>query len=120
MMKIFRIESCTRLFSLLTAVIFLNMSFFVAEVCFLDISDKHMIENISNLVLNSGLEEERDAHSGDTSVKLFSLTGGNLLLRHSSLFVIAARIHRDAEDHYRHANYAQKFSPPPDYTSPFS
>lgn len=118
-MKIFRNQTGTRIFSLITGVVFLNMSFFLAEVCMLEIRDRQMIENICNLVLNGGLEEERDAHSGgssgsDVSLKMFSLAGDHLLLHHSSLFLIASRMQQDADDHYRHANHSQIFSPPPD------
>lgn len=119
-MKSFRNQSGIKLFSLFTAVIFLNMSFFLAEVCLLDIRDKQMIENVCNLVLNGGLEEERDAHSAsDAPLKMFSPVGGDLLLRHSSLFLIAAKVHQDAEDHYLHANHSKRFSPPPEFLPAF-
>ena len=119
-MKIFRNQTGTRIFSLFTGVVFLNMSFFLAEVCMLEITDKQMIENVCNLVLNGGLEEERDAHSGggsgggDVALKMFSLSGEHLLLHHSSLFLIASRMQQESEDHYLHANHSQIFSPPPE------
>ena len=118
-MKMFRNRSGIKVFSLFTGVIFLNMSFFLAEVCLLDIKDKQMIENVCNLVLNGGLEEERDAHSGgsDAPLKMFSIAGDNMQMRHSSLFLIASRMHQDSEDNYRHANHSQIFSPPPDFIS---
>jgi len=121
-MKLFRNQSGTKLFSLFTGIIFLNMSFFLAEVCLLEIKDKKMIENVCNLVLNGGLEEERDAHSGgsDAPLKMFSVAGDNMLLHHSSLFLIAAKMQLDAEDHYRHANHSQIFSPPPELLARFS
>lgn len=107
-----------RIFTLLTGVIFLNMSFFLAEVCLLDIRDKQMIENVANLVLNGGLEEERDSHTpgGDAPVKIFS-PGGALMLHHSSLFLIASRMYQEWIDHYLHADHSQTFSPPPDLIS---
>lgn len=118
-MNIFRNPAGTRIFSLITGVVFLNMSFFLAEVCLLDITDKEMIENVCNLVLTGGLEEERDAHSGgssegDIALKMFSLVGDHLLLHHSSVFLTASKMQQDAEDHYRHANHSRIFSPPPD------
>ena len=118
-MIMFRNETGTRIFTLLTAVIFLNMSFFLAEVCMLDIKDQKMIENVANLVLNGGFEEERDAHTpgSDASLKMFSLSSAELLLRHSSLFLIASRMHQDFIDHYVHADHSEKFSPPPEVTS---
>jgi len=116
-MIIFRNQTGNKVFSLVTGIIFLNMSFFLAEVCMLDIQDKQMIENVCNLVLNGGFEEERDAHSGgsDAPLKMFSLVGDDLLLRHSSLFLIGAKVHLDAEENYLHANHSQKFSPPPEF-----
>jgi hypothetical protein len=98
------------------------MSFFLAEVCMLDFKDKQMIENVCNLVINGGLEEERDAHSlgGDVSVKIFSLTNVDLLLRHSSLFLIASRMHHEWEEHYLHADHSETFSPPPEAVSAIS
>lgn len=107
-----------RIFTLLTGIIFLNMSFFLAEVCMLDIKDKQMIENVANLVLNGGLEEERDSHTtgGDAPIKMFS-PGGALMLHHSSLFLIASKTYLEWIDHYLHADHSQKFSPPPDLIS---
>lgn len=115
-MKRSRSQALTRMFCVFTGVIFLNTSFFLAEVCLLDIKDARMIENVCNLALNGGLEEERDAHSlgGDVSLKMFSMATG-LALRHSSLFLIASKIHRDTEDHYLHADHSEIFSPPPEF-----
>ncbi|MDQ2655816.1 MAG: hypothetical protein M3Y60_00235, partial [Bacteroidota bacterium] len=117
-----RHQTVTRIFSLFTGIVFLNMSFFLAEVCLLNFQDKQMIENVCKLVLNGGLEEERDAHSagGDVPQKIFPLIGDKLLLRHSSLFLIAIKIYTDSEDHYRHADHSKTFSPPPDVTSRIS
>ena len=116
-MVMFRNKTGTRIFSLLTAVIFLNMSFFLAEVCMLDIRDQKMIENVANLVINGGFEEERDAHTpgGDAPLKMFSLSSAELLLHHSSLFLIASRAHQEFVDHYLHADHSEKFSPPPEF-----
>ncbi len=123
-MKLFSRNLFTKLFSLFTGVIFLNMSFFLAEVCLLDFQDKQMIENVSKLILNGGLEEERDTHGasglGADAFKVLSIGSDDLLLRHSSLFLIAARTHSDNEDHYLHADYSEIVSPPPEFTVRFS
>jgi hypothetical protein len=118
-MNILRNQTATRIFSLFTGVIFLNMSFFLAEVCMLDLQDKQMIENVVKLVINGGLEEERDTHStaADAPVKLYPLMTEDLLLRHSSLFFIASKMHQDFEDHYLHADHSEIFSPPPEAVS---
>jgi hypothetical protein len=115
-MKVIRYQPITRIFSLLTGVIFLNMSFFLVEVGVLDLKDKEMIENVCKLVLNGGLEEERDGHGGgsDAPVKLLTFLNGDALLHHSSLFLIAAKIYQDSEDLYLHANHSEKYSPPPE------
>lgn len=114
-------QPITRIFSLLTGVVFLNMSFFLAEVCLLDIKDARMIENVRNLVLNGGLEEERDAHSSgsDVALKMFSMATG-LSLHHSSVFLIASKIHQDSEDNYLHADHSEIFSPPPEFLPVYS
>lgn len=121
-MNMLRNQTTTRIFSLFTGVIFLNMSFFLAEVCMLDLKDRQMIENICQLVLNGGFEEERDAHSSpsDAPLKVFSLVSADLLLRHSSLFLIASKMHQDSEDHYLHADHSETFSPPPEIVSSLS
>ena len=118
-MKKLRNQTVTGIFSLFTGIIFLNMSFFLAEVCMLELKDTQMIENICQLVLNAGLEEERDTHSSvsDAPLKVFSLLSEALLLRHSSLFLIASKMHQEFEDHYLHADHSEKFSPPPEVDS---
>ena len=118
-MTAFRNQTATRIFSLFTGIIFLNMSFFLAEVSMLDLQDRQMIENVCKLVLNGGLEEERDAHSSgaDAGLKMFSLAAEDLLMRHSSLFLIASKMHQEFEDHYLHADHSEKFSPPPEAVS---
>ncbi|MGC1241946.1 MAG: hypothetical protein WA874_10165 [Chryseosolibacter sp.] len=118
-MEFFRKKTITRIFSLFTGVIFLNMSFFLAEVCMLDLKDKQMIENVCNLVINAGMEEERDAHStgADVSMKEIPFMAAGLLFKHSSLFLIACKVHVEFEDHYLHADHSIKFSPPPDLVS---
>lgn len=115
-MQMLRNHAVVRIFSLVTGLIFLNMSFFLAEVCMLNLKDKQMIENVCNLVINAGMEEERDAHStgADVSLKEIPFVAESLLLKHSSLFLIASKIHHEFEDHYLHADHSIKFSPPPE------
>lgn len=110
-----------RIFSLFTGLVFLNMSFFLAEVCLLNFKDKDMVENICNLVLNGGLEEERDGHGvgKDIPAKAFTLSA-NLLLWHSSLFLIATKVHQESEDLYLHADHSEIISPPPEFSISFS
>ena len=59
--------------TLVTGLIFLNMSFFLAEVSALKINqDKKMFSNIIKLISNNTAEEEHDAFGGpdeDSSAK---------------------------------------------------
>lgn len=116
-MKVFRYKFITRIFCLITGIIFLNMSFFLAEVSMLDLKNKQMIGNVCKLVLNEGLEEERDAHSGgsDAPAKMFLLLSDDSLLCHPPLFLISVKIDQVSEDLYPHANHSEKYSPPPEY-----
>lgn len=51
--------------ALFTGLIFLNMSFFLAEVSALKLThDKKMIENIARLIAGSSAEEEKDVFGG--------------------------------------------------------
>jgi hypothetical protein len=64
-MRLFRALYVRRLFSLFTGIVFLNMSFFLAEVSALKIGkDKQLWENICKLIAGSAAEEEKDAFSG--------------------------------------------------------
>lgn len=109
----------TKAFSLFTGIIFLNMGFFLAEVNMLDFQDQRIIENIRNLVITGGLEEERDHHASggaDGSAKAFNINGEALRLLHSSRYIIAARCHGEWANHYLNANYSEIVSPPPEST----
>ena len=51
--------------TLFTGLIFLNMSFFLAEVSALKLNqDKKMVSNIIKLISSSAAEEEKDAFGG--------------------------------------------------------
>ena len=52
--------------TLLTGLIFLNMSFFLAELSALKVSqDKKIFSNIIKLISSNASEEEKDAFGGD-------------------------------------------------------
>lgn len=66
----FRYNISTRIISLLTGLVFLNMSFFMAEVAALKLQkDSELLQNIVKLISFAGVEEEKDAASepGDTT-----------------------------------------------------
>jgi hypothetical protein len=64
-MFIFRQAFIKNVMTLFTGIIFLNMSFFLAEVSALKLSqDKKMFANIVKLISTSAAEEEKDAFAG--------------------------------------------------------
>ena len=66
-MLIFRINAYKNAMTLFTGLIFLNMSFFLAEVSALKLNqDKQMIGNIAKLISSSAAEEEKDVFGGSS------------------------------------------------------
>jgi hypothetical protein len=64
-MLIFRNIDVRNAMALFTGLIFLNMSFFLAEVSALGLTkDKKMLKNIALLISSSAAEEEKDAFGG--------------------------------------------------------
>lgn len=64
-MRLFRLKYVSNTLTLFTGIIFLNMSFFLAEVSALKLhKDKKMMENISKLLSGSAAEEEKDIFGG--------------------------------------------------------
>jgi hypothetical protein len=117
-MSSFRQHFMARVFALVTSVIFLNTSFFMAEISLMKITNQEFLQNIAKMVSNSGLEEERDGHGDkDSSAKEVDFLIGQVQSHHQALYLIATRVNHMLEDHYPHANYAQTFSPPPDQLS---
>ena len=115
-MNSFRQHFLAKVFALLTGIVFLNTSFFMAEISLMKVTSHELLQNIAKLVSNSGLEEERDGESSekDTSTKEVDLLICQVQIHHRSLFLIAAKANHMLDDHYPHANYSQTFSPPPD------
>jgi hypothetical protein len=84
-MKVFRNRVVLTLTTLLTGVLFLNMSFFLAEVSALKLTqNKKMVENIAKLVAGAASEEEKDAFGGSGSEDLKGVTEIDLLLHHKT------------------------------------
>ena|SRR5688572_3098293 len=80
-MKLFRLKYVVETFSLFTAIIFLNMSFVLAEISALKMDqDKQMIESIAVLIAGCTSEEE----PGSTSDEDNSVNEIQLLLHHGS------------------------------------
>lgn len=116
-MKTFRQYFLSRAFSLITGVLFLNMSFFLVEVSLLEITDHQIIENIARLISTGGFEEERDGETTEkgASAKEVDLLIDPLHLHYHLLIIVASKPGTMQDDLYPHANYSQTFSPPPDF-----
>lgn len=117
-MNSFRQHFLARVFTLVTGVIFLNMSFFLAEVTVLKFTNQELVENIAKLISSSGFEEERDgeASGNDSSAKEVDILIHHIQIHHTALFRVTEKIVRVIDDHYPHANYSLNFSPPPDFS----
>lgn len=119
-MNSFRQHFLAKVFTLITGVIFLNMSFFLAEVSMLKFTNQELVENIVKLISSSGFEEERDGETScnDSSAKEVGILIHQIEIHHTALFLTTEKIIRIKDDHYPHANYALNFSPPPDISFP--
>jgi hypothetical protein len=116
-MDIIRQHFLTKLFTVVTGLAFLNMSFFLAEVCLLKYNKSEMVE-IAKLILNTGFEEERDSESSgaDSIAKEIDLLVHQAQIHTTSSFLMSINTNRTLVDHYLHANHSLTFSPPPDHT----
>ena len=114
-MNTIRTHALTKVLTLITGVVFLNMSFFLAEVSMLKYNKKELIE-IAKLILNTGFEEERDGESSgaDHIDKEVDLTMLHAQFHNRSLYLMSIGTNRTLVDHYRHANHSLTFFPPPD------
>lgn len=115
-MTAFRSHFLAKVFALITGVIFLNTSFFLAEISLLKITNYDILQNVAKLISNSGLEEERDGETTDKDAtgKEVDLMVSHVQIHHSVLFLAATKANHALDDLYPHANYAQTYSPPPD------
>jgi hypothetical protein len=115
-MNCFRKNFFSKIAALITGLLFLNMSFLLAEIDLLEVSDRQILENIARLVSMGGLEEERDGDSQtekDASIEDFIIPHPGVSEQAKSS-ELKTEIHA-LDDLYRHANYSQTFSPPPDF-----
>jgi len=72
-MKVFRSKYVRKGFSLITGIIFLNMSFFLAEVSALKLDrNTQLMENISKLLTGCAAEEEKDIFGGSSDEDTFA------------------------------------------------
>ena len=88
-MKVFRIKYVINALTLFTGVVFLNMSFILAEISALKVDrDKEMARNLSILVASSAAEEE----PGGTSDEDSTVSEMDLIFSHSTHAVIVTTI----------------------------
>jgi len=115
-MEIIRKHFLSKAFGLVTGLIFLNMSFFLAEVTYLQYDKKELMENIAKLILNSGFEEERDCEpaGNESATKGIDLILQQVQIHHTASFLMSISINRTVVDHYLHANHSLTFYTPPD------
>ncbi|HEU5292369.1 MAG TPA: hypothetical protein VFU05_17095 [Cyclobacteriaceae bacterium] len=116
-MTVLRKHFLAKVFALITGVIFLNTSFFLAEISLLKVTNFELLQNVAKLMSNSGLEEERDGETSDkdSSAKEVDLLISQVQIHHEVLFLTATKACHALDDLYPHANYSQTFSPPPDF-----
>jgi hypothetical protein len=115
-MNLVRKNLVVKAVALLTGLLFLNMSFLLAEIALLKVSDSQVLENVTRLFLTGGLEEERDGdpqNEKDASLEDFIIPHPFICCQ--SLFSLLTKTTYSPEDLYPHANYSQTFSPPPDF-----
>lgn len=74
MLKFFKRKPIQNWTFLFTGILFLNMSFFLAEVSALKLNkNKQLIENIAKLIAGAASEEEKDAFGSEKSDNLNEL-----------------------------------------------
>ena len=119
LMKLFRIKFVSKLFALFTGIVFLNMSFFLAEVTVLKLDqDKQMMENICKLLSGSAAEEEKDIFGGssdeDTAAKEINLIFNHHIYSPCNASLISKReLDTLSQGTPQLGNY-EIFSPPPE------
>lgn len=117
-MKLFRRHWLKRTATFMTGVIFLNMSFFLAEVKFLHLDkNRQMAENIAKLIAGAANEEEKDVAGGTSEdVK----TGKEAFLDFSLRALVAPQIlssqyqHPHADGAAPVSGHQETFNPPPE------
>jgi hypothetical protein len=119
-MTIFRQKYIKTAMIFFTGIIFLNMSFFLAEVTALKLAgNKALVENIAKLISGGGLEEEKDASTetaegGDVTVKEVDLLAHHAFIHHAALSLIAQGRNGILNDTFSYFSYLEIFSPPPE------
>jgi hypothetical protein len=114
-MNAIRRHFLTKLTTFVAGLAFLNLSFVLAEVSYLNIEKGELMENIAKLIFNTGFEEERDGETPNESGIKEILIGQQVKIHGTSSYLISTHIKCILVNHYLHANYALIFTPPPDF-----
>jgi hypothetical protein len=113
-MDFIRKHICTKALAFVAGLAFLNMSFFLAEVSYLNFQKGELLENIAKLILNTGFEEERDGEtSNESSIKGIPVIP-QVRIHACASSLLSVRVTANLVDLYRHADHSLVFSPPPD------
>jgi len=99
-----------------TALLFLNMGFFLLEVRLLGLDyDPQMMANISKMMAGAAFEEERDCGSLTLNFAEEEYLAGHHTDDHkASLFLISEHISHVLHDGNCLLGYLKKFNPPPE------
>ena len=114
-MQLVRSNVISRIFALVTSVVFFNMSMILVEVSALKLDkDRTMIENIAKQIAGCSSEEESGHSDEDTTVKEVDLITSNLFsVKYSELFDANQVKHLENHGSPRYGNY-EIFCPPPE------
>ena len=116
-MKFLRTHIASKIFTVFTALVFLNMGFFLSEVKMLELDlNKGLVENLAELMLNVGMEEERDIfedvpdEEGKTGIDFFISHGKP---HASAYFLIAETKKCRHEADNPPSRWTDRVTPPP-------
>lgn len=117
-MNRFRENFFSKLLTLITALIFLNMSFFLAEVSMLDLANDGRFSKVISLVLSGTCFEEEKETGGDTTEEDTSAKKIEVVLHSHHTAFDAFIILTDLNWGFQHAFLVcavhKKFTPPPE------
>ena len=113
-MRLLRNPTVRRIFSVFTAVMFLNLSLFLSGISLLYPDNKQMVENVSKVVLN---EEEKDSHGTETGSdeKAFPWFHEHFNAQQQAPYLITEKLHPESEDPSLPDGHSENFSPPPEF-----
>lgn len=123
-MKLIRKNIATRLFLLVWCAVFLNMSFFMAEVSALKLThNKALIENIKKLISSTAAEEETDSTETSeetSSLKEYKITVNEVYCIQNASHAVANQLKALEIVLREHPGHCKTYSPPPDPVNSFS